>query len=193
MSEKEKRKKEKEKEDLLEEGRMYGTIARTSPDIWAWLEKEEAVTGRKKHDIISDALARMVIEREVIQRGLTMEQLLAAWDIKDRLEMVLWKKATTLGTQMFGALLQQVGELVTGVRAAQEERIAEIVEQEKKRDIDYQMKKTQAQLAATLMQAMMPMLMSVLSQVKMPGAPQIQIPQQQAQQTQEGVDVEVVE
>jgi hypothetical protein len=186
----EKRKKEKPQDELLETGRTYGSIARTEPDIWTWVEKEAALTGQKKHNIISDALSRYIIEQEVIRKGLTMEQLLAAWDIKDRIEMGLWRKATVFGTQMFTTLLEQVGNLVAGVRATQEERIAEIVEQEKKRDVDYQMKMTQAKLASTLMQAMMPMIMGVLTQMKLPGMPQIQQPQQKEES---GVDVEVIE
>lgn len=187
MSEK---RKKREIEETLEGGRIYGTIARTEPEIWAWIEREEQLTGRKKHDILSEAIARMIIEREVVQRGLTMEQMLAAWDVKERVEQMLVRKMLTMGTSIFGQLLTSVGELVTGIRQYQDEKLQEIVEQEKRRDIEYQYKRTQAELAGKLMQTMMPIIMATLSQIKMPG---IQIPQTQQEQKHEGIEVEVIE
>ena len=186
-------KKKKERDELLETGRTYGNIARTEPDVWAWVEKEESLTGRKKHDIIGEAIARYIIEREVIQKGLTMEQMLAAWDIKDRIEAMLWKKAMTLGTGMFGSLLTQVGELVAGIRQVQEEKIAEIVEAEKKRDIEYEYRKTQAKMASALMEAMMPVLMATLSQIKIPGQQAAPVQPQKQEEKKAGIDVEVIE
>ncbi|MEM4167724.1 MAG: hypothetical protein QXW98_04715 [Candidatus Caldarchaeum sp.] len=183
--------KDKKKEQLLDAGRTYGTIARTEPEVWAWLEKEEQLTGRKKHDILSEAIARLIIEREIIQKGLTMEQMLAAWDVKDRLEDMLFKKAMMLGTSIFGQLLTSVGEMVMGIRSTQEQRIMEIVEQEKKRDIDYQMRRTQAEMASKLMQALMPMIMATMSQIKIPGQPQTTA-QPQQQETAE-MEVELIE
>lgn len=189
MSKEEKRRKKEEVEEALEGGRTYGTLSRTEPDIWDWIEKESTLTGRKKHDIIAEALGRLIIEREVIQKGLTMEQLLAAWDIKDRIENILVKKMMMVGTTLFGSLLQQAGELVTGIRAYQDEMIGKIVEEEKKKDIEFQIKRTQAQMAAKLMETMMPMIMATLSQIKIPGAPQITRQEEKKQQ----VEVEVIE
>lgn len=189
MSEK---KKKKEVEDLLEEGRTYGVMSRTEPEIWAWIEREQQLTGRKKHDILSEAIARMIIEREVVQKGLTMEQMLAAWDVKERIEQMLVRKMMTMGTSIFGQLLTSVGELVTGIRTYQDEQLRNIVEEEKKKDIEYQYRRTQAELAGKLMQALMPMIMTMISQIRPITTQQPQQPQQPQQEKKE-VEVEVIE
>lgn len=185
------RKKEKEIEEVLETGRLFGRLANADPDIWQYVEREALLTGRKKHEIISDYIARAIIEREVVAKGLTMEQLLAAWDLKDQLERRLFSKVVMLATQMFGMLLQQVGELVAGIRAHQEQMISQIVEESKKKDIDYQMKMTQARMAAALLNSMMPMILSTLSKVH---GSQIPVPQlQPAEQEKSEPEVEVID
>ena len=194
MSEEKKRKKKSEVEDILDMGRTMGSLAKTDEEIWAAIEKEAMITGRKKHDIIAEKLAKALIIEEIVQRGLTMEQLLAAWELKDRIESLLFKKVMTLGTVFFGTLLQQVGELVAGISQYQQEQISKIVEEEKKRDIDFQIKKTRAAMASTLLQAMMPMITNLMSgvmkglsaaqllpQVQQQPTPQLALPQQQEQ------------
>lgn len=165
-------KKKKKIDEILEHGRIYGSISKEEPELWDWVEKESVITGRKKHELISDYIARAIIEREVVARGLTMEQLLAAWDLKDRMESMLMKKTITLGSQIFTALLNQIGEMLAGIKAQQEERISKIVEEEKKRDIDFQMRKTQAQIMSTMLQTV---LIPMITQLKLPG---VQLPQQ---------------
>jgi len=194
LSEEKKRKKKSEAEDILDMGRTMGSLAKTDEEIWAAIEKEAMITGRKKHDIIAEKLAKALIIEEIVQRGLTMEQLLAAWELKDRIESLLFKKVMTLGTVFFGTLLQQVGELVAGISQYQQEQISKIVEEEKKRDIDFQIKKTRAAMASTLLQAMMPMITNLMSgvmkglsaaqllpQVQQQPTPQLALPQQQEQ------------
>jgi hypothetical protein len=178
----EEKKRKKKNEDILDMGRTMGSLAKTDEEIWAAIEKEAMLTGRKKHDIIAEKLAKAMIIEEVVQRGLTMEQLLAAWELKDRIESLLFKKVMTLGTVFFGTLLQQVGELVAGISQYQQEQISKIVEEEKKRDIDFQIKKTRATMASTLLQAMMPMITNLMSGV-MKGLSATQL-LPQAQQTQ---------
>ncbi len=178
-----------EKDEVMETGRIFGNITRTAPELWEYLERESMITGRKKHEIMQEALSRMIIEREVILKGLTMEQILAAWDLKDRLELMMMRKIFELGVTIFGTLFTQVGSLVGNIRTAQEEAISQIVEQEKKKDIEYQMKKTQARMAATLLEMMMPTLMSTLRQIMpLTSATQPQQPQQKKQP-----EVEVIE
>jgi predicted nucleotidyltransferase len=182
---------EKEREELLEMGRIFGSIARSEPELWTFIERESYLTGRKKHEVLADMVARAIIEREVVAKGLTMEQLLAAWDLKDRLEKMLFNKVVLAASQMFGMLLQQVGEMVMGVRMQQEQMVQQMIEEAKKRDIEYQMRMTQAKLASTLMNAMLPMITTTLSKVV---GQQVQLPQVGEQQQQvAGVDVEVIE
>jgi hypothetical protein len=183
---------EKEREELLEMGRIFGSIARSEPELWTFIERESYLTGRKKHEVLADMVARAVIEREVVAKGLTMEQLLAAWDLKDRLEKMLFNKIVLAASQMFGMLLQQVGEMVMGIRMQQEQVMQQVIEEAKKKDIEYQMRMTQAKLASTLMNAMLPMITATLSKVV---GQQVQLPQigEQQQQQATGVDVEVIE
>jgi len=198
MSEERKRKRqvefdEKEREELLEMGRIFGSLARSEPDLWTFVERESYLTGRKKHEVIADMIARAIIEREVIAKGLTMEQLLAAWDLKDRLEKMLFNKVVLAASQMFGMLLQQVGEMVMGIKMQQEQMVQQMIEEAKKRDIEYQMRMTQAKLASTLMNAMLPMITATLSKVV---GQQVQLPAESGSlgsQTTQGVDVEVIE
>jgi hypothetical protein len=183
---------EKEREELLEMGRIFGSIARSEPELWAFIERESYLTGRKKHEVLADMVARAIIEREVVAKGLTMEQLLAAWDLKDRLEKMLFNKVVLAASQMFGMLLQQVGEMVMGVRMQQEQVVQQMIEEAKKKDIEYQMRMTQAKMASALMNAMLPMITATLSKVV---GQQVQLPQtgEQQQQQATGVDVEVIE
>jgi hypothetical protein len=155
--------KKKQNEDILEIGRTMGTLSRTDEEIWAAVEKEAMLTGRRKHDIIAEKIAKALIIEEVVQRGLTMEQLLAAWELKDRIESLLFKKVMTLGTTFFGTLLQQVGELVAGIGQYQQEQISKMVEEEKKKDIEYQLKMTKAKMNAMLLNALMPPMMNILT------------------------------
>lgn len=184
-------KKRSKKEEILDTGRVYGSMAKTSPELWEYLEKESLITGRKKHEILQDMVARAIIEREVVARGLTMEQLLAAWDLKDRLEMMLLRKSLEMGTQIFGSLFMQIGQLVGSIREYQEEQMARVVEEEKKRDIEFQMKKTQVQMASALLQAMMPMLINVIRQLQPKGA-EVKIPEIKGVE-ERSVEVEVIE
>ena len=155
----------KKVDEVLEGGRDMGVIARTDPELWQWLKAEAATTGKKKHEIIKDALARLAIERKVIAAGLTMEQMLAAWEIKDMIESHLIEKVLKFGTVFIQQLLMQVGEMINAIQYEREQQMREIIEQEKRKDIDFQMKRTQAQLASMLLQAMMPMIMQVMSQM----------------------------
>jgi hypothetical protein len=181
--------KKKRDEDLLEAGRVMGAVARTEPDIWEIIEKEAYVTGKKKHDVIAEMVTQAMIIREVVQKGLTMEQLLAAWELKDRIESMLFKKVMVLGTTFFGTLLTQVGELVAGISSYQREQMEKVVEEEKKRDIEFQMKKARAAMAAKLMEMMMPMITQVMSQtMKTASATQIV-----AQKQEKKPEVEVIE
>jgi len=156
-------KKKKQNEDILEIGRTMGTLSRTDEEIWAAVEKEAMLTGRRKHDIIAEKIAKALIIEEVVQRGLTMEQLLAAWELKDRIEALLFKKVMTLGTTFFGTLLQQVGELVAGIGQYQQEQISKMVEEEKKKDIEYQLKITKAKMNAMLLNTLMPPMMNIIT------------------------------
>lgn len=170
MSEEKKRKSKEEKvEEVLDAGRTFASLSKVEPEIWAYLEKEAILSGRKKHELLADWIAEAIIQREVIAKGLTMEQLLAAWDIKDKIERALFNKVVALGTTLFGTLLQQVGSMVSGIKEYQEEQIAKIVEEEKKRDVDYQLRMARAKMAAQLMESMLPMIMASLSSIKIPG------------------------
>jgi len=183
-------KKKKRDDELLEAGRIMGTVARTEPDIWEIIEKEAYTTGKRKHDVIAEMVTQALIIREVVQKGLTMEQMLAAWELKDRIESLLFRKVMTLGTTFFGTLLQQVGELVTGISQYQKEQIEKIVEEEKQKDIEYQLKKSRAAVTAKLIEMMMPMITQVMSQtMKATSATQL-IPQQPKQEQKK---VEVIE
>lgn len=168
--------KRRKSDEILERGRMFGSIAKDEPEIWEWLEKEALMTGRKKHELVADYIARAIIEREVIARGLTMEQLLAAWDLKDRLETMLMRKTLMLGTQIFTTLLNQVGEMVATIRESQEASINQIVEESKKKDIEFQLKKTQVQMMTALLNSM---IMPILSQLKIGTTPVTTAPQPQ--------------
>jgi len=182
MSEEKRKKKKNDVDELLDIGRTMGALSKTDEEIWAAIEKEALLTGRKKHDIIAEMVAQSLIIREVVQKGLTMEQLLAAWELKDRIESLLFRKVMMLGTTFFGTLLQQVGELVAGISQYQQEQISRIVEEEKKRDIDFQIKRTRAQMASAMMNAMMPMITSLMSSM-MKGLSATQLlPQPQPQQ-----------
>ena len=160
-----KRSRRKKVEEVLEGGRDMGIIARTDPELWQWLKSEAATSGKKKHEIIKDALARYAIERKVIAAGLTMEQMLAAWEIKDLIESHLIEKVLKFGTVFIQQLLMQVGEMINAIQYERQQQLAEVIEQEKRRDIEFQMRKTQAQLASTLLQAMMPTIMQVIAQM----------------------------
>ena len=159
------RKSRKKVDEVLESGRDMGVLARTDPELWEWLKAEAATTGKKKHEIIKDALARLAIERKVIAAGLTMEQMLAAWEIKDMIEAHLIDKVMKFGTVFIQNFLMQIGEMINAIQYERQQQMAEIIEAEKRRDIDFQMKKTQAQLASMLLQAMMPMIMQVMAQM----------------------------
>lgn len=159
------RRSRKKVEEVLEGGRDMGVIARTDPELWQWLKSESRTSGKKKHEIIKDALARYAIERKVIAAGLTMEQMLAAWEIKDLIESHLIEKVMKFGTVFIQNFLMQIGEMINAIQYERQQQMAEVIEQEKRRDIEFQMKKTQAQLASMLLQAMMPMIMQVMAQM----------------------------
>lgn len=185
------REKRNKKEEVMDTGRTFGTLARASPELWEYVEREALLTGKKKHEVLQDMIARTIIEREVILKGLTMEQLMAAWDLKDRLELMMLKKTLELGTSIFGQLFMQIGQLVGSIREYQDEQMAKIVEEEKKRDIEFQMKKTQAQMASMLLQTMMPTILNALKQIQ-PNT-QIKIPEIPTAEKPKKVEVEVIE
>jgi hypothetical protein len=192
MSEKQKKRKN---EEVMEVGRTLGSLSKTDEEIWAAIERQAYLEGKKKHDVIAEMVAQALIMREVVQKGLTMEQLLAAWELKDRIESMLFKKVMMLGTTFFGTLLQEVGNLVTGISQYQQEQLQQVVEEEKKKDIEFQIKKTRAQMASKMLEAMMPMLTSMLSAtMKTMSATQL-IPQTQAgeEKKQETGGVEVID
>jgi hypothetical protein len=198
MSSRESRRKKVE--EVLEGGRDLGTLSRTDPELWEWLKAESATTGRKKHEIIRDALARLAIERKVIAAGLTMEQMLAAWEVKDMIEAHLIDKIMKFGTTFIQSFLMQIGEMINAIQYERQRQLEEVIEEEKKRDIEFQMRKTQAQLASTLLQAMMPMIMQTMAQINpqigkmlpqiMQQTTQPTQPQQATQQT--GMELEVI-
>ena len=142
----------------------------------------------------------MAIERKVIAAGLTMEQMLAAWEVKDMIEAHLIDKVMKFGTTFIQSFLMQIGEMINAIQYERQRQLEEVIEEEKKRDIEFQVRKTQAQLASTLLQAMMPMIMQTMAQIN----PQIgkMLPQimqqtaqtQQATQTtqQTGMELEVI-
>jgi hypothetical protein len=192
MSEKQKKRKN---EEVMEVGRTLGALSKTDEEIWAAIERQAYLEGKKKHDVIAEMVAQALIMREVVQKGLTMEQLLAAWELKDRIESMLFKKVMMLGTTFFGTLLQEVGNLVTGISQYQQEQLQQVVEEEKKKDIEFQIKKTRAQMASKMLEAMMPMLTSMLSAtMKTMSATQL-IPQTQVKEEkkQETGGVEVID
>jgi len=192
MSEKQKKRKN---EEVMEVGRTLGALSKTDEEIWAAIERQAYLEGKKKHDVIAEMVAQALIMREVIQKGLTMEQLLAAWELKDRIESMLFKKVMMLGTTFFGTLLQEVGNLVTGISQYQQEQLQQVVEEEKKKDIEFQIKKTRAQMASKMLEAMMPMLTSMLSAtMKTMSATQL-VPQTQVKEEkkQETGGVEVID
>lgn len=156
-------KKKKRNNDVMDVGRTMGVLSRTDEEIWAAIEKEAMLTGRRKHDVIAEKVAKALIIEEVVQKGLTMEQLLAAWELKDRIESLLFKKVMMLGTTFFGTLLQQVGELVAGIGQYQQEQISKMVEEEKKKDIEYQIKMTKAKMNAMILNALMPPMMNMIT------------------------------
>jgi hypothetical protein len=156
-------KKKKRNDDVMDVGRTMGVLSRTDEEIWAAIEKESMLTGRRKHDVIAEKVAKALIIEEVVQKGLTMEQLLAAWELKDRIESLLFKKVMMLGTTFFGTLLQQVGELVAGIGQYQQEQISKMVEEEKKKDIEYQIKMTKAKMNAMILNALMPPMMNMIT------------------------------
>jgi hypothetical protein len=192
MSEKQKKRKN---EEVMEVGRTLGALSKTDEEIWAAIERQAYLEGKKKHDVIAEMVAQALIMREVVQKGLTMEQLLAAWELKDRIESMLFKKVMMLGTTFFGTLLQEVGNLVTGISQYQQEQLQQVVEEEKKKDIEFQIKKTRAQMASKMLEAMMPMLTSMLSAtMKTMSATQL-VPQTQVKEEkkQETGGVEVID
>ena len=177
--------KRKKVEEVLEGGRDMGMLARTDTELWEWLKEESTTTGRKKHEIIRDALARLAIERKIIAAGLTMEQMLAAWEVKDMIESHLIDKVMRFGTTFIQSFLMQIGEMINAIQYENQRQLEEVIEEEKKRDIEFQMRKTQAQLAGTLMQAMMPMIMQTITQINPQAAKMLpQIMQQTTQTTQ---------
>jgi hypothetical protein len=192
--------KRKKIEEVLEGGRDMGMLARTDTELWEWLKAESTATGRKKHEIIRDALARLAIERKIIAAGLTMEQMLAAWEIKDMIESHLIDKVMRFGTTFIQSFLMQIGEMINAIQYEKQRQLEEVIEEEKKRDIEFQMRKTQAQLASTLMQAMMPMIMQTITQINPQAAkmlPQIMQQTTQTTQTQQttqqtGMELEVI-
>jgi hypothetical protein len=192
--------KRKKIEEVLEGGRDMGMLARTDTELWEWLKAESTTTGRKKHEIIRDALARLAIERKIIAAGLTMEQMLAAWEIKDMIESHLIEKVMKFGTTFIQSFLMQIGEMINAIQYEKQRQLEEVIEEEKKRDIEFQMRKTQAQLAGTLMQAMMPMIMQTITQINPQAAkmlPQIMQQTTQTTQTQQttqqtGMELEVI-
>jgi hypothetical protein len=187
-------KKKKQNEDILEIGRTMGALSRTDEEIWAAVEKEAILTGRRKHDIIAEKIAKALIIEEVVQRGLTMEQLLAAWELKDRIETLLFKKVMTLGTTFFGTLLQQVGELVAGISQYQKEQIDKMVEEEKKKDIEYQLKITKARVNAMLLNTLIPPMMNILTgMLKGMSATQLIQPQQTTEEKKTKPTVEIID
>jgi hypothetical protein len=187
-------KKKKQNEDILEIGRTMGALSRTDEEIWAAVEKEAILTGRRKHDIIAEKIAKALIIEEVVQRGLTMEQLLAAWELKDRIEALLFKKVMTLGTTFFGTLLQQVGELVAGISQYQKEQIDKMVEEEKKKDIEYQLKITKARMNAMLLNTLIPPMMNILTgMLKGMSATQLIQPQQTTEEKKTKPTVEIID
>ncbi|MEM1542941.1 MAG: hypothetical protein QXV82_09960 [Ignisphaera sp.] len=186
------RKRNIEQEDVLDAGRDLGSLAKTAPDLWEWVKMESTKTGRKKHEVLKDAIARYIIEREVIARGLTMEQMLAAWEIKDLIEGMLIEKVVKFGTNFIQGFLMTIGDLINAITYERQRQLEQVLEEEKKKDIDYQMKRTQAQLASTLIQAMMPAIMATLKQIH-PALKTSTIPTTQQEQETTQMELEVIE
>jgi hypothetical protein len=157
--------KEKKKRQVLDTGRLEGTLSRSSPELYNYLEKESLVTGRKKHEIIEEALSRLILEREVVASGLTMEQLLAAWDIKDRIDRMAMDKMVRFGLDFIRGFLMNVGDMINAIQMSREEQMAKILEEEKKKDIDFQMKRTQAEIIGQVMNVMLPLILNTLQTV----------------------------
>lgn len=183
------KKKSIDQEDVLDTGRDLGSLAKTAPDIWEWVKTESIKTGKKKHEVLRDAIARYIIEREVIARGLTMEQMLAAWEIKDLIEGMLIEKVMKFGTDFIQRFLMTVGDLINAIMYERQRQLEQVVEEEKKKDIDYQMKRTQAQLASTLIQAMMPAILTALQQIN----PALKTLTTQTAVQEQQMEVEVIE
>lgn len=182
----------KKKKEVLDTGRTFGSLAHSSPELWSYVEKESMLTGRKKHEIIEEALSRLILEREVIASGLTMEQLLAAWDIKDRIDRMVSEKVVRFGLDFIRGFLNEVGVMINEIQYQRGEQMKKILEEEKKKDIEYQMKRTQAEIAGQLMNVLMPLIMTSLQSIYK--AQGISMPEiKKEEEKKEEMELEVVE
>jgi len=144
---------EKQKE-ALDEGRIFGGLSRAHPEVIQALEQYASVTGKKKTEIISEALELYFEQRTLhdtwrIVHGMTPEQLLASWNLF-RYFLVLARRIYLEAFQdIFGENVQRYVEMVSkareeGYRVGYEEskhKFEKRLESKKYEKIDKLMKK----------------------------------------------------
>jgi len=126
----EERKKRKRQQQLLEHGRLLGTIAKIDPDLYEIIRQESEKSNENPHQIIVANLRKYYLLQRAQESNITVDQLLLAWDILERmLKFSMWLHMS-LATQFFSELTQAYGRLI-------DERVkqyTQMIEQKEKKE-----------------------------------------------------------
>jgi len=105
-------KKKKKVKQVLDGGRLLGVIARSDPELYEQLKLEAEKNGAPPHEIIITYLKKYMFISQAQAAGLTVEQLLLAWDVLERmLRFSMWLH-TTLATTFFSEMTQAYAKMI---------------------------------------------------------------------------------
>jgi hypothetical protein len=181
--------KKLKKSDLLDTGRMMGSISRLNPDLWAKVEAEAEELGVPKHVLMMDALQKRYFLLEAEASSLTVPQLIAAWSLYDRLQKSALSLGLAMTTQFIGQSFQG---LVALIESMKESREASIEEEIKKRLASDESRQMRLKLINALMPMLEIMMTNVMKQLApaMAGIGGVKMPEITAQEEEEEIEFE---
>jgi len=135
LEELETQKKKKRQQQLLEHGRLLGTIAKIDKDLYEIIKQEAEKNGDNPHQIIVANLKKYYMLQRAQEMNLTVDQLLLAWDILERmLKFSMWLHMS-LATQFFSELTSAYGRLIDERVKQYQTMLEQQQKQEKSKDI----------------------------------------------------------
>jgi len=100
------------KREVLEGGRLLGVLARVDPEVYEAIKAEAEESGVPPHEVLIKIAKNYFLFQRVEQANLSVQQLMLAWDILERmLRFSMWLHAS-LATTFFSEMTEAYGKLI---------------------------------------------------------------------------------
>lgn len=149
------------KKDVMSMGRVYGSIAKANPELWQRLDEIARVTGRKKHEVIAEALDEYFFTKEMELAQMTPRQLMISFKFFTQLMELISNFVLSFTSQFWLGGLTGVANMLDAIQAQREEQRKKLIEEALK---SYEPEEVRA-MRMMVMQSMMPLIVNVLAKI----------------------------